>query len=160
MKTSTNVTLMAVLETDTLAKLIRAKRDCLVKLRDMGRCQMEMINEGDMTALLGVLAAKQRSLGQLQRIERALDPFRDQDPKQRDWRTAEDRHRCSDDLEQCETLLGEIVSQEKCAEGEMVRRRDETASRLQGAHFAARARGAYTQPPANNLSQLDLTSDS
>jgi hypothetical protein len=145
-------------ETDILGDLIRAKRECLLQLRDMGRRQSGLIDEGNMTALLDILAAKQRPLVTLQRIERALDPFRRQDPEKREWRTPALRAQCAEQLEECETLLAEIISQEKCCEAAMVRRRDETALRLQGAHLADHARQAYVPQTDIPLSQLDLFS--
>jgi hypothetical protein len=151
---------MTALETDILADLIRAKRAYLVQLRDMGRRQLELIHHGDMTMLLDLLAAKQRTIAQLQRIERALDPFRGQEPRERRWRTPQDRQRCAEQLQQCETLLVEIVSQEKCSENALLRRRDEAAARLQGVHLAGQARGAYTAPPHPLVNQLDLLSES
>ncbi len=155
---------MALTETDTLAGLIRAKRECLQQLRDMARRQIELIDLGDMTSLLDVLAVKQRSLTQLQRIENALNPFREQDPKQRQWRDAETRARCAEDVQQCETLLREILGQEKLGENALVRRRDQAAEQLKGAHFAGQARGAYdtsrgAQAGPIHTGQLDLQSD-
>ena len=150
---------MTAFETDALAELIRSKRACLVELREMGRRQLELIRRGDMTALLDVLAAKQRWLMKLQQIERALDPFRDQDPDRRRWRTPEDRSLCAEQLQECESLLSEIVRQEKCSEGALTRRRDEAAARLQEAHLAGQARGAYTAEPQSQMNQLDLLSD-
>jgi len=150
---------MTSFQTDVLAELIRDKRACLVQLRDMGRRQLELIDAGDLTALLDLLSAKNAPLLKLQQIERALDPFRDQDPDQRPWRTPEDRGLCARQLQECEALLSEIVSQEKCCEGALVRRRDEAATRLQGAHLADRARGAYITEPHVPINQLDLLSD-
>ena len=150
---------MPAFETDVLAELIRSKRECLVQLREMGRRQLELIDEGDMTGLLDVLTAKQRSLDKLQQIERSLDPFRDQDPAQRRWRTAEDRRLCTEQLEQCERLLAEIISQEKCSEGTLLKRRDEAANRLQSAHLAGQAREAYTAQPDSRVKQIDLFSN-
>lgn len=144
--------------TETLADLIRAKRTCLTQLRDMGRRQLELIEAGEMTGLLDLLSARQRSIGQLQRIERALDPFRAEDPQQRRWRSPQDRAACADQLQQCDALLGEIVSQEKCAEAALILRRDQTAAKLQEVHQAARARGAYAAP-STSISQVDLCSE-
>ena len=146
-------------ETDILKDLIRVKRECLVQLRDMGRKQLALIDEGNMTSLMDILAAKQRPLVTLQRIERALDPFRSQDPERRDWRSAGDRAQCAEQLKQCETLLAEIVSQEKCCEAALICRRDEAAARLQGAHLAGHARHAYLPLADAQLSQLDLFSE-
>jgi hypothetical protein len=120
---------------------------------------MALVEGGNVTGLLDLLAAKQRPLDRLQQIERALEPFRDQDPDRRRWASPEERRRCAEENAECESLLAEIVSREKCAEAELSRRRDETASRLDGAHLAGRARGAYTQSSNPTARQLDLLSD-
>ena len=150
---------MATLETDSLTDLIGSKHACLVQLRELGRRQLDLLERGDMTALLDLLAAKQRSIMKLQQIETALSPFRNQDPQRRRWRSPEDRSRCAEQLQQCEALLGEIVGQEKQSEGALVRRRDEVASRLQGTHLAGQARGAYTRQTNSGVSRLDLLTD-
>ena len=146
-------------ETDILGDLIRVKRECLLQLRDMGRKQLSLIEEENMTSLMDVLAAKQRPLVTLQRIQRALAPFRNQDPEKRVWRSPGDREQCAEQLQQCENLLAEIVSQEKCCEAALVHRRDEAAARLQDAHLAGHARHAYLPQSDTPLSQLDIFSE-
>jgi hypothetical protein len=151
---------MPKLETEILADLIGAKRTCLMRLREMGRRQLELIDGGDMTALLDLLSVKQQSLVQLQRVERTLDPFRSQDPEKRHWPSPQQRQACAEQVQQCETLLAEIISQEKCSESALTRRRDEVALRLQDVHLAGQARGAYTAPFQPEMGQLDLMSGS
>jgi hypothetical protein len=146
-------------QTDILKDLIRVKCECLSQLRDMGRKQLALIDEGDMTSLMDILAAKQRPLVTLQRIERALDPFRKQNPERREWRSPGDRAQCAEQIKQCETLLAEIVSQEKCCEAALISRRDEAAARLQGAHLAGHARHAYLPSADAQLPQLNLFSE-
>ena len=80
---------MAATETDLLAELIERKLECLVKLQEMGKRQYDFAKADRITELLDVLAAKQRLLIQLQRIEQGLAPFRDQDPNQRRWPTSD-----------------------------------------------------------------------
>lgn len=150
---------MTVLETDLLADLIHRKRHCLVQLRTMGEKQLELVRGGCMTELLDVLAMKQKMLGQLQGIERELDPFRNQDPESRPWRTQRERQTCADELAGCEVLLAEIVCQERQSEQELVQRREETAAQLQGVHWAHQARQAYLAPSRASLGQLDLSSE-
>ncbi len=147
------------MKTDTLAELIHARCECLTHLRDLGRKQFELIDTDEMTALLDLLAVKQRSLVQLQKIERSLNPFRDQDAPQRRWRSESDRCTCAEKLKQCEVLLGEIITQEKCSEETLRRRRDEAAKRLHGVHLSGRARGAYTTCTPREINQLDIISD-
>jgi hypothetical protein len=151
---------MTDFETDLLSGLIHQKYDCLTQLRDMGRKQLELVRDGSMSDLLDLLSAKQRVLLEVQRIERQLDPFRNQDPDKRPWPSSDARQRCAQELAQCELLLGEIVVQEKQSEQALIRRRDETAAQLQGVHLASQARGAYTSAVHEGYRQLDLTSDS
>lgn len=149
---------MTQLATDILAELIERKHRCLVQLRDAGRRQLELIEAGEMTALLDLLATKQGMLLALRKVERAMDPFRDQDPQARRWRSPEHRARCGEMLRECETLLGDIVTCEKYCEAALQQRRDATAVQLQGVQHAGRACGAYAhrEQPAG---QLDLTSE-
>ena len=151
---------MTPLETDLLAKLIGVKLDCLTKLRDMGRKQLAFVRSDQTTELLDVLVAKQRVLIQLQGIERQLAPFRDQHSEKRRWRTPDEREKCARQLQQCETLLREIVTQEKQSERELTQRRDDLAAQLQAVHLASQARGAYTAPSRPHVSRIDLTSES
>lgn len=150
---------MTALDTDLLAELIRGRLVCLTKLRDMGRKQMEFVEGGQTTELLDLLAAKQRVFGDLQRIERRLAPFRDQDPDQRRWRTPDQREECARRLDECDALLGEIVIQEKRSAKELTRRRDDLTSQLEAMRRAGRARGAYTAESRMPASRLDLTSE-
>jgi hypothetical protein len=150
---------MPTFETDILADLIRAKRECLLQLRDLGRKQLELIDQGNMTALLDLLAIKQKPIVQLQRIEKTLDPFRHQDPEQRTWSAPEARAACAEQIEQCDVLLAEVIKNEKYCETALIRRRDETADQLQGAHLAGCARAAYLGGPESPLNQLDLSTE-
>jgi hypothetical protein len=147
------------MDTDTLAALIRRKHDSLVQLDALGKRQLQLVEDGDMTALLDLLAVKQGILSELQRMEIALGPFRGQSPQERRWRSAADRDRAAAELDECERLLGRIVAREKQSEEILVRRRNETAIRLQEVHCASQARGAYVGHPARGYSQINLTSD-
>ena len=151
---------MTALETDLLAELIAGKLGCLVKLREIGKRQLDLVRADRITELLDVLSAKQRGLIELQRIEKELDPFRGQDPNERRWQTSEGRRKCAQQLEQCEALLAEIIAREKQSERELIRRRDDLAAQLQGIHLANQARGAYTAPSHVDLRQIDLMSES
>jgi hypothetical protein len=146
-------------QTDILKDLIRVKRECLLQLRDAGVKQMELIDGGEMTSLMNLLSAKQRPLAALQRIERALDPFRKQDPRQREWRDDADREQCSEQINECEALLSEIIKQEKICEAALISRRDEAAARLRGSHLAGHARQAYLPAANAALPNIDLFSE-
>jgi len=118
-----------------------------------------LIQQDNMTGLLDLLAAKQRVLLKLRAIEKRLAPFRSQDPQQRRWRSPDNRQLCAEKLQECEAILVEIIGREKGSEDELIRRRDATANRLQGAHAAGVARGAYSAEKGPQNNQLDISSD-
>ncbi|MCA9644068.1 MAG: hypothetical protein KC492_25420, partial [Myxococcales bacterium] len=73
------------LSTDRLAKLVCQKRQVLQQLRQVAVRQGELIGQEDVSTLLKLLATKQALLSGLQKLERALEPFRGQDPEDRPW---------------------------------------------------------------------------
>jgi hypothetical protein len=146
------------LDTAVLARLVQARRTCLSRLRDIGKQQIELIEQGNMTALLDVLAAKHRPLAELKRIERALDPFRGENPAERRWASPEDRAACARGIDECETLLAEIIRREKQCEQALSRQRDETAARLARFRLAGQVRGAYASAPPE-ARHIDLCSE-
>ncbi len=93
------------METDILVQLIHAKHACLLQLRDLGRRQLELIEAENLSGLLDLLSAKQRPLLELQRAERAINPFRAQDPERRRWQSPETRALCARQIEECDALL-------------------------------------------------------
>lgn len=144
-------------DTDRLLELVAARHACLAQLVALGQRQLEMIEADDFATLLRVLSAKQHLLGDLHRLERELDPFRQQLPEARRWRDVRRRDRCAELIAQCRSLLGQIVGQEQDSERALVRRRDEAAQRLQGLHAAADTIGAYAAAAPGSLGGLDLS---
>jgi len=151
---------MTQLVTDILATLVRQKLDCLQQLWRLSEQQNELIDIGELNQLMKVLAAKQRLLNHLREVEKKLDPFRDDDPEQRTWRTPDDRKHCAAMVDQCEQLLGQVMRHEQQCEGQLRHRRDEAARRLQGVHVASQARDAYVQSPSSLTGNIDLSSES
>jgi hypothetical protein len=147
---------MSVLETDRLAELLNRKHHCLSELLEFGRQQLVLVDGGDITQLLRVLAAKQQLLMQLDGLERQLDPFRLQDPETRQWRTPVARAKAAEMITSTENLFREILLQEKRSEQRLRERRDDAAARLSGAHFASQARGAYAAELTRPIARLDL----
>jgi flagellar biosynthesis/type III secretory pathway chaperone len=145
------------MDTAILAQLVHRKRECLVQLAGLVRRQQTLIEAEEMTHLLDVLAAKQRLLHELEKIERALDPFRGQQPAERRWASPDDRQRCATELDDCRRLLAEIVAQERLCESDLSRRRDQAAEQLQGSHRARDARRAYTAGDGPSINQMDLS---
>jgi hypothetical protein len=150
---------MTVLESDVLSDLIGQKRRCLEHLSALGRKQFDLVRVGNMTDLLHVLAAKQQVLAEMQRVERGLDPFRNQDPEARVWSSPERRGQCAAEAADCERLLAQIIVREKESETALVRRRDEAAAQLEGTRSAKVARASYMARSHVATALLDLASE-
>lgn len=129
--------------TEQLAELIRTKHQVLVQLRDIGRRQADLVQSGEITALLSLLASKQTLIVALQDLEKALKPFYAQHPDTRVWRSPAARAQCAQMAEHCNKLLEEIVSLEKLGAEQMDARKNEVAEQLQQVHAASHVRNAY-----------------
>lgn len=144
--------------TRQLAELIEAKHACLVALRALSRQQATLIDSGDMAELLRMFAGKQRLIEQLHELERGLDPFRQQDPDRRLWRSASERQRCAALLGEAQALFDEVLDQERENETNLKLRRDEVADKLQSLQSASEARQAYADTGESGTTGLDLAS--
>ena len=149
---------MATCNTDQLLILVTRRHDALVQLRDLGRLQLQLVSEESLTDLLKVLAAKQRLLGDLVPLERALDAYRDDLPERRQWTLAADRQRCAKLIEVSRAMLAEIVANEQQSEALLTQHRDEIGRRLNGAHAIQQAQGAYVADSDVPRGELDLSS--
>lgn len=132
-----------MLETEQLADLIRKKHQVLVQLREIGRRQAGLVSNGEITALLKLLAAKQHLIVALQTLERELKPYYAENPDHRVWNSPADRTQCAQLASECNTMLEEIVAIEKQGAEQMDARKQEVAEQLQQAHTAANVRNAY-----------------
>lgn len=148
------------MNTQQLGKLLERKHELLGHLHDLGARQLERIDAGDMTMLMKVLSAKQILLGELQQVERALDPYREESPEHRSWNTPGERQHCAQLTTRCQLLFSEIIAQEREAESRLVLQRDEAEHQLQGMHVAAGAHTAYLREAHVAAGSLDLSTES
>src|SRR5690349_10451362 len=142
-------------DTDHLLEIAALRLGLLEQLHALGRRQLELIDQGDMTQLINVLSAKHHVLAELQQTEKRLDSFRGQDSDARHWRTEALRERCAGVIGKSDQLLSGLLEQEKLAETRLERHRDDAAKRLQLAHSAGQARSAYAAP-AGRPGMLDI----
>ena len=142
--------------TDKLTGLIAAKLQLVELLARLSRRQLELIDGGEMAGLIQLLAAKQTVLEQLQAADRKLDPFRQEDPERRLWRSAAERAACQSQAERADVLLAEAMELEQRAEVAMLRRRDAAALALDAANAAGDAHLAYVPQGAPPVSTLHV----
>ena len=134
--------------TENLTDLIHRKHVVLTHLRDTGQQQIALVEKGDVTELLKLLATKQQLIAQLQTVERQLAPYRNEDPETRTWKSPAARAETSQQALQCNQLLREVLELEKQSENRMVSRRDDVATQLKAIHSSGEARGAYAAQQA------------
>jgi hypothetical protein len=147
------------MDTELLANLIDQKQHVLTQLWQLARGQSDVVQTGDVSRLMSLLALKQRALHQLQDLERQLQPFREQDPESRTWRSPQHREQTRVASAHCESLLQQIMSTEQACVANLTLRRDAAASQLQSMHGEVVASQAYAVP-VTDLSQLDVSSES
>ncbi len=145
-------------QTQQFAEALQRKHALLLQVRALGSRQSQLIEEGNLGELLKLLAVKQGLIGQLQGLQQALLPLRQDQPHAHRWSDEATRAHCARQVAECEQLLAEILRQEKLGETLLQARRDEAAHRLAGAHWASEARGAYEAGPGAPNAQLDLSS--
>ena len=134
---------MPTLSTSLLTELIRRKHDVLVQLCDVGRRQQEIVERGETTALLELLAAKQTMISVLQQVERELAPYHAEDPTERVWPAEVAREHCAQQAAECNRLLAAIVELERHSADRLAIRRNDVAAQLRQVHAAGQARDAY-----------------
>lgn len=145
--------------TERLAKLIALKHDVLAQLHSLALRQLQVVADDEVDRLLSLLAEKQVLLTQLQRVEKALNPFREEDADARAWRSHEDRRHCQLVADRANALLAELLQLEKQAEAGLTVSRDNTSRELQAATSAFAARQAYVATPAAPHQGIDLMSE-
>jgi hypothetical protein len=128
---------------DNLAKLIAHRHACLSQLHKFGVKQSELVESGEIGALLRLLSVKNQLIGALQAIEKQLAPFHAQDPETRIWTNSTAREQCAKQAAECQVLLDQIMQMERDNEQKMTERRDQVASQLQAVQSAGPARRAY-----------------
>lgn len=144
--------------TAKLAELVARKHACLRELCALGEQQDAWIAAGDFERLFALLAAKEQVLERLQGIERALDPYRGEDPESRQWDSLEARRRTAALAAECDELLEQILVHERASESRLAAYRDRAAALLIAAQQGVQAHHAYTRHGCDSPTALDLSS--
>ncbi len=147
------------MNTDMLRENLIQKRDVLLQLRQLADLQSALVSGGDSRKLLGLLATKEKLLKALKKVEASMDPFRDEDPEERVWRSTADRQAAREIAEECNRLLTEIMEIDRSDEGKLIARRDVNAEARRRVRNTKVAITAYSQPSPHHTGNLDLSAD-
>lgn len=105
--------------------------------------QWKFVQAGDTNLLLRLLAEKQKIFHSLEKIERELDPYRNIEPKDRQWENEQDRLDCDTAIQECNRLLEKIMETDKRSEAELIRQKDEIQKELNHSETSGRAAASY-----------------
>jgi hypothetical protein len=147
------------MNTDKLVENLMQKREVLSQLRQLADLQSALVGGGDSRKLLGLLATKEKLLQALKKVEASLDPFRDEDPDDRVWRSPAERQAARGIAEECNSLLAEIMEIDQSDEERLIARRDVNAEARRRVRTTKLAITAYSQPSPHHTGNLDLSSD-
>lgn len=114
---------------DLLDVLQRRREYCRAML-ELSRRQVGLIDDGNFTELLQLIAQKQRVLEHLGELGRSFGGIVDFWKSVRDRLTGDVRSRCQAAIDEAETLLSEAMALEKQGTAVLSQRRDETQGRL------------------------------
>ncbi|MEW4562233.1 hypothetical protein AB1K70_06885 [Bremerella sp. JC770] len=147
-------------ETDQLVQLIDKKHEVLTQLLTLSQYQLRLAGHSDhIDDLMRVLVAKQTLIERLTNIDRTMDPFRQQNPDARVWRSASERTQCSQKAKHCEVLLTELKQLEQKSTEIVTTHRDEISKLLQETHTAADSASAYSNMNVSTSRGFDLTAE-
>lgn len=146
------------MDTEVLAQLIDAKYALLVELHQLATRQAGVIDSGDLSRLMSLLATKQQLLNAVTQLEGRMDPFRAEDPDRRVWPSSAHRQRAREIAARSDQLLGEIMAVERNCEQQLIQRRDQVAERLQKhTNFSTHVANAYLSPDRTSGGQFDVS---
>lgn len=138
-------------------KTFADRRQCFAELLELSRQQLGLVESDDYTRLLTLLGGKQQIIHRLEALGGRQPRLWD------DWREARDglapaaRGACDQVLAETETLLAQLLEQERVSTETLKARRDETACELRTVAAGSRVNQAYRDSLASATHRhLDL----
>lgn len=144
------------MSTDTLSELIAKRLAIIERIVELSQKQLEVVRNGEISVLLGLLGLKQKFLGELGNIERELDPFRNEKPEDRVWTEESKRERCEATIKYCEELLAYVMELDALSEREISEKKDRTEERLKKLDQGTTVHNAYAKQHLREQAHFDL----
>lgn len=146
-------------DTQQLAALLTDRHAVLKQLRALCERQLALAIDGEPSAIVGLLAAKQGLIDGLMKIETQLAPFREQAPDQRQWQSDEQRAATAAISDACDALLREVMELDRQGIEKVQARQQQSRLQIDSAHQAASARDAYLGNDASRPHSIDIASE-
>ncbi|TWU50893.1 FlgN protein [Rubripirellula tenax] len=144
-----------------LSELFERRFDMLSQLLELSEKQIKAIDENRMSDLMRILSDKQQPITQLVQIGQSLANAVGEDPTARVWSSPEERQRCRNQQQQCESMHDQLLAIEADCEVKLVANRASAQEKLQRHDSVRVAATSYAQsqnaPPSGG--SLDLSSN-
>lgn len=142
--------------TDFLLDCMHQRRQILDALKTLAESQAMTAEQAEIDLTLGVLGRKQALFDELADVQQLLQPYMNDDPESRLWRSSEHRQQCRQLAEQGQRLLQETMHIEQLTLQEMTSRRDAVAAQLQDGQDSILAQTAYQTDSMLGPGVLDI----
>ena len=143
--------------TEALVAQLTSRLERLRSLHGLSLNQADSVEQGDVNAMLGILARKQVLLDELAAIGSELAPYLKDSPDARVWRSPSRRSECRQIADEGNRLLREIIRREEAIIEKAVDRRDAVAAQLQDGRDSVLAHTAYSTEGMLEDGNLDIT---
>ena len=132
-------------DSEHLFQLVGQKLERLELLHAYSGNQMQYVESEDMSAILEILAAKQRLLIEIEGIDRQITGYHVDDPEERVWPTQDMRVQCREKISQSDRLVREMLEYDRIATERLTEKKSVAKQQLQQFVDTAHAQGVYRQ---------------
>lgn len=142
--------------TDFLHQCMRQRCELLEALKTLAESQAMNVDQAQIDLTLSVLGRKQALFEELAEVQQKLQPYLQDDPQSRLWRSTEQRQQCRQLAQRGQQLLQETMHIEQQTLQEMTSRRDAVAAQLQDGQDSILAQTAYQADSVLGAGVLDI----
>jgi len=132
-----------------LIDLLTQQQSLYEKLTILSEQQRSMVETGDAENLLGVLAARQKVIDQLTKLNQAITPYRENWASVQQQLSADQRSKVQVLVAEVEKMLAAIIERDEQDRGSLATARDRVSGELNHAGKAVAAINAYRPKPSS-----------
>ena len=136
---------------------MQSRVSILEQLLQVSEKQLHLVQLGDMTLLLQLLARKQKVLEAFEALERQLDPYRNIEPQDRTWTSEQERLDCDAAIQKGRELLAEILKLDQQSETELAQQKDDTLRQMQKMDTTGKAAAVYAKQNVRPVSPKNMS---
>ena len=127
----------------SFSELIRSEEELLQRLLLVSQRQVELVNEGNVTALIQHLGQRQKLWNEFELLEQQLAPHKGVPPERRVWKSPEERQLTEMALNRCKDLMERILANDQISLTTTAAQKDEVEEQLRRVQRSTTAATGY-----------------